>query len=350
MRVRYAGALAQRGAPVLAATSFGQAGSVAVPSTPRRADPAALQTLTGETMGTTWTVRLVNPAFEPLEPVRAAIDAALAAVVAQMSHWEPQSELSRFNRATPGSRHTLSPAFFTVLQSACHWARASDGAWDPTIGPLVDAWGFGPHGTPRVPGAAERSRALAQVGFERLALSADDRSALQPGGVRLNLSGIAKGFAVDLVSQRLHALGFADALVEVGGELRASGHRPGRALWRVAVADSAEPHGALRAIALRDCAIATSGDRWHAFEQGGRRYSHTLDPRTGEPVQHALASVTVLHADCMQADALATVLTVLGPQDGLAFAQHHDLAVLLCERTPQGLAWTASPAFDARPA
>ena len=343
MRVRYTVALAQSGQrlPVAGTTSFAQG---AAPVTLRRADPAALQTLSGETMGTTWSVRLANPAFAPLAPVQAAIEDALATVVTQMSHWEPESELSRFNHSAPGSRHRLSPEFFAVLQSACDWARDSAGAWDPTIGPLVDAWGFGPHGSPRIPRAEALGEALALVGFDQLALDAETRSALQPGGVRLNLSGIAKGFAVDHVHERLQALGFTDVLVEVGGELRASGRRPDGAPWRVAVADPAD--GPPRSIALQDCAIATSGDRWHAFEHAGRRYSHTLDPRTGEPVRHALASVTVLHAQCMQADALATVITVLGPAEGLAFAQRHGLAVLLCERMPHGLAWAATSAFD----
>lgn len=338
----HAGAPAQpvSGAP---AVSFVQGAAAA---SLRAADPATLQTLSGQTMGTTWSVRLVNAAFAPLAPVRAAIEAALATVVGQMSHWEPDSELSRFNRAAPGTRHRLAPEFFTVLQAACAWARASDGALDPTIGPLVDAWGFGAHGAPHVPDATQRMAAAALVDFRRLELDAATQSALQPGGVRLNLSGIAKGFAVDHVHRCLRALGFADVLVEVGGELRASGSRPGGAPWRVAVADPAD--GPPRALALVDSAIATSGDRWHAFEHAGRRYAHTLDPRTGEPVRHGLASVTVLHADCMQADALATVITVLGPHEGMAFAERHGLAALVCERTAQGPAWAASAAFRTR--
>ncbi|WP_353366688.1 FAD:protein FMN transferase [Acidovorax sp. FG27] len=325
------------------AVSFVQAAAAA---SLRSADPATLQTLSGQTMGTTWSVRLVNAAFAPLAPVRSAIEAALATVVAQMSHWEPGSDLSRFNRAAPGTRHRLAPEFFTVLQAACAWAQASGGALDPTIGPLVDAWGFGAHGTPHVPDAAQRRAAAALVGFGRLELDAATRSALQPGGVGLNLSGIAKGFAVDHVHRCLQALGFADVLVEVGGELRASGARPGGAPWRVAVADPAD--GPPRALALADSAIATSGDRWHAFEHADRRYAHTLDPRTGEPVRHGLASVTVLHADCMQADALATVITVLGPHEGMAFAERHGLAALVCERTARGPVWAATAAFRAQ--
>lgn len=362
MRVRYAGALLQGSgtavrAPLAAGAadaaptpSFALAGYGAAPD-PRRADPAALHTLTGESMGTTWRVRLANSGFVPLEPARAAIEAALAQVVQQMSHWEPDSDLSRFNRAAPGTWHTLPPEFFTVLQCAFDWAQRSGGAWDPTVGPLVDLWGFGPRAdpladpVPQIPSSEALRAAQARVGHERITLQPDARQAWQPGGAQLDLSGIAKGYAVDCVAQGLLAQGWTDFLVEVGGELRASGRRPDGQPWRVAVADLAG--GTPRALVLDGMAIATSGDHWHAFDHAGRRYSHTIDPRTGEPVHHALASVTVLHPECMQADALATVITVLGPQEGLALAQRLGLAALVCERTAQGPAWAMTTAFEA---
>ena len=318
--------------------SFAPAAYAAAPAL-RAADPAALQTLAGEAMGTTWSVRLANPGFAPLAPVREAIEAALGLVVRQMSTWEPDSDISRFNRAPAGSWHALPGEFMAVLECAQAWARASGGAFDPTVGPLVDAWGFGPRAAPGVPDDQALAAARTRVGFGRIGL--EPGRALQPGGAHLDLSGIAKGYSVDLVVQALRAQGFNDFLAEVGGELRASGTRPGGQPWRVAIA------GTERTLALRDQAIATSGDHWHAFGHAGRRYSHTLDPRTGEPVAHALASVTVLHADCMQADALATVLTVLGPREGLAFATGHGLAALLCERTPQGPVVSMTPAFSA---
>lgn len=321
---------------------------------PRRADPAGLQTLAGETMGTTWSVRLSNPGFAPLAPVRQAIAQALALVVRQMSHWEAGSDLSRFNRAPAGTRQALPAEFAEVLACALHWACESGGAWDPTVAPLVDLWGFGPRpaGQPRacrVPGAAALAQARLRVGHARLAFDPARREAVQPGGMRLDLSGIAKGYAVDLVAERLRGLGHADFLVEVGGELRACGSRPGGQPWRVAVAQP-RPGGAHaqpppRTLALRDMAVATSGDLWHGFEQDGRHYAHTIDPRTGEPVAHGLCSVTVLHPQCMQADALATVLTVLGPREGLAFARDRGMAALLAWRAPQGIEEAMTPAF-----
>ena len=358
IRVRY-GAGCQPGGLPAAPLASAAAGYAAGPAAVLRArDPAALHTLAGATMGTTWSVRLANPGFAPLEPVQAAVQQALDTVVQQMSHWEADSEISRFNRAEAGTWQVISPEFMEVMACALHWSRASQGAWDPTVGPLVDAWGFGPRANPladhraQLPHPQRLQAARARVGFERLQLSPAERRVLQPGGAQLDLSGIAKGFGVDLVARTLQRLGFGHFLVEVGGELRASGQRPDGQPWRVQIAGVADdgarqpPRAAPRVLPLRDRAVATSGDHWHAFELGGRRYSHTLDPRTGEPVLHRLSSVTVLHAECMQADALATVLTVLGPHEGLAFAQHHGIAALLCEHTDAGLVVHTSAAFE----
>lgn len=351
MKVHYGpgfGRAAAGAAPLAARVSFGGVGHAAPHAPVRAADSTALQTLAGEAMGTTWSVRLHNPQFAPLAPVRGAIEAALALVVRQMSNWEPESEVSRFNRAPAASWHTLSPEFFAVLQAARHWAQASGGAFDVGVGALVDRWGFGPRPDPQADHTAPAAMPLApELAALRppgagLVLREETLQALQPGGLQLDLSGIAKGYSVDLVVQVLQAQGWTDFLAEVGGELRASGTRPGGQAWRVAVA------GGEGALPLRGMAIATSGDHWHAFEHGGRRYSHTIDPRTGEPVAHALANVTVLHAECMHADALATVLTVLGPVDGLVFATGQGVAALLCERSAEGAVWTATPAWRER--
>ncbi|MDM0033936.1 FAD:protein FMN transferase [Variovorax sp. J22P271] len=298
-------------------------------------------------MGTTWSLRLDNPRMVALEEVRAAAQAALDRVVAQMSTWEADSDIRRFNHAAAGSRHVLEPEFAKVLACALQWAAASDGAIDPSIGPLVALWGFGAdadtsHDAPPSPAAIVQ--ALERVRWQRLALDPDTRTAIQPGGAALDLSGVAKGFAVDQVAAALQALGLADFLIEVGGELRAAGRRPGGDPWQVLV--EALP-GHTHRVPLDGMAIATSGDRWHVREHQGRRWSHTLDPRTGEPVQHALASVTVLHPACMEADALATVLTVLGPDDGLAFARRHGVAALFVCRADAGPRAFSSPAWPA---
>lgn len=303
-------------------------------------------------MGTTWSVRVLNPHFVPLAPVQAALEADLAQVVHQMSPWALDSDLSRFNRAPAGTWHSLQPQFGVVLQCALHWAQVSQGAYDPTIGPLVDVWGFGPRPCPWEPHAgvwphsAAVEAARQRVGFARIVLDATaSRLCLyQPGGMQLDLCGIAKGFAVDMLTQRLQQQGFEHFLVEVGGELRACGLRCTGQAWRVAIA--AMPEAIAPTLALHNRAVATSGDSWHAFEHNGQRYSHTIDPRTAMPVHHALASVTVLHDSCMQADVLASVLTVMGPQCGWEFARTHDIAALWCQRSANGPQWIRSPCFD----
>ncbi|RZI94952.1 MAG: FAD:protein FMN transferase [Variovorax sp.] len=301
-------------------------------------------------MGTTWSLRFDNPQMLALETVRAAVEGSLARVVAQMSHWQADSDLSRYGRAPAGSVHALAPEFAAVLDCALRWAEASGGALDPTVGPLVALWGFGPQATDdgKAPTTDAVQSARAACGWQRLPFDAAAGTLQQPGGLTLDFSGIAKGFAVDHVVHALQALGLADLLVEIGGELRGVGRRPGGTPWTVQVA-APEDGGALSPpLALRDLAIATSGDRWHRREAAGRRWSHTIDPRSGQPVDHTLASVTVLHAECMQADALATVLTVLGPGEGLGFAEAHDIAALFFERKPAGLHASASRAWAER--
>jgi len=312
-----------------------RAGGYANAAVPRRADPASLQQLGGQTMGTTWSLRFDNPQMLPLAQVREAVEAALARVIAQMSHWEPGSLISRFNAAPAGSRHALPAEFAQVMQCALAWAQASGGAIDPTVGALVARWGFGPAASQdnALPSPDALAAIHSRVGWQRLTFDEADHTLLQPGGVQLDLSGIAKGFAVDHGVDALRALGLADLLFEIGGELRGTGRRPGGAPWQVQV-DTEMPTA--QRIALADMAVATSGDRWHRRAIEGRNWSHTIDPRNGDPVAHALASVTVLHPQCMQADALATVLTVLGPDEGLAFAQQRGIAALFISRADDG--------------
>jgi thiamine biosynthesis lipoprotein len=312
-----------------------RAGGYANAAAPRRADPASLQQLAGRTMGTTWSLRFDNPRMLALDRVRHTVEAALARVVAQMSHWEAASDIGRFNRAPAGSRQTLPKEFAQVLACALQWAEASGGAIDPTIGPLIACWGFGPDAleAEAMPTTQAIAEARRRVGWQRLAYTAHDASLLQPGGATLDLSGIAKGFAVDHGLEALRELGLGNLLFEIGGELRGIGRRPDGRPWQVLVDDeSSDAHR----VALVDMAIATSGDRWHRRSHAGRHWSHTIDPRSGEPVAHSLAAVTVLHPQCMQADALATALTVLGPDEGFAFAQRHALAARFVQRRAGG--------------
>ena len=305
-----------------------------------QATTGSLASLGGESMGTRWSVRLYARPGADLHALHAGIQQQLDQVVAQMSTWEAQSDISRYRRAAAGSWQAIPEGFAQVLDCAIEVARASDGAFDPTLGPLVDLWGFGSAGTPRrVPSGEDIERARAQCGWQRLQRRAGGRELLQPGGLQLDLSAIAKGHGADLAAAHLRAHGIAAALVEVGGEVRGYGRKPDGQPWRVLV-ESAADEGAgeqelpARVLQQEDAAVATSGDRWHRFEQDGQRYAHTLDPRSGRPVADAAAAVTVVAANAMHADAWATALTVMGAQAGLDFARAHGLAARFLVRAP----------------
>ena len=291
--------------------------------------------LSGQTMGTNWSLRLVNSEFQPMEPVQALVQQVLDAVIAQMSNWETDSVITRFNRSNPGQVHELPAEFAHVLDAALHWAQLSGAAIDPSMGAQVSLWGFGPRQNPLAAHdghkpADEQIAALMKVsGYRHLRWNAQARQLMQPGGLELDLCGIAKGFAVDWGVQRLQQAGWGAGLFEIGGELRSWGMRPDDRPWQVQLGSAEVGDAEPLVVAVQDGSFASSGDYWHQFSVDGRRYSHTLDPRTGWPVAHDLASVTVFHEECMHADALATVLTVLGPQQGMDFARQHDIAAVL---------------------
>ncbi|MGA0607575.1 FAD:protein FMN transferase [Phenylobacterium sp. VNQ135] len=300
--------------------------------------------LSGPTMGVSWTLQALAPSGLGDEAIREAVQGACDRVVAQMSDWEPESDLSRFNVAPAGTWVAIPPEFATVARAALDLAEASGGAFDPGLGDLVRLWGFGPAGpVDEPPGAADL--AAARAGWRDLRL--EDGRLLQPGGVRLDLSGIAKGYGVDLAAEALTALGVRDYLLEIGGELRGGGVKANGEPWWVQV--ERPPEARLDEppvlIALHELSVATSGDWRRTFTAQGRRYSHTLHPLHRAPVAEPPAAVTVLHEGCMQADALCTALTVLGP-DAEAFAARRDVAALFLWRTPDGFEERMTPAFQ----
>ncbi|WP_341677946.1 FAD:protein FMN transferase [Niveibacterium sp. SC-1] len=311
-----------------------------------------LHTLHGLTMGTSWTVKLVAPAGFPRAQAQAGIQATLDRVVREMSQWEADSDLARFNRADAGSRHALPAGFAEVLGCALDVAHASDGAFDPSVGELVALWGFGPAGArTEPPPAPALAAARARCGWQKLDFDARKAKALQPGGLHLDFSGIAKGFGVDEVARHLAERGVESYLVEVGGELRGLGVKPNGQPWWVALetppgADDATPT-AQTIVALHGLAVASSGDYRRYFEHAGQCYAHTLDPRSGWPVAHACAQVSVVGTSCMWADAQATALTVLGLEAGMAYAQEHDIAALFLLREGAGFREIATPALQA---
>lgn len=299
--------------------------------------------LCGETMGTTWSVQLCAGGDAPDPFVKLGIRAQLDAVVDEMSHWQPDSDLSRFNRAPAGTWCVLPLDFYKVLACAAEVRKASGGAYDPFAGALVKLWGFGAQGRYDEPGfipptQAAIDAALAHGRARGVSFNMAEGSVQQPGGVQLDLSSIAKGFAVDQVALCLEAMGVCHYLVEVGGELRGAGMKPDRQPWWVELESVAGDGLGQLGLALHGLAVATSGDYRRSFEHDGERRAHTIDPRSGHPVANGVASVTVIHAECMMADALSTALTVLGPQAGLVFAEQQDLAARFVVRASGGFA------------
>lgn len=300
--------------------------------------------LEGQSMGTGWSVLIGDPSAEEAR-ARPLIEAELQQVVAQMSTWEPDSDLSRFNAAAAGTQHPVPAQLQAVLKAALALAEDSGGAFDPTVGPLVELWGFGP-GRPRqaAPAPAEIEALRSRIGWQRVQF--EGGGLIQPGGLSLDLSAIAKGYAVDRIAEALRAAGYVDLLIEVGGELRAHGQHPNGRPWRVGL-EGPSVEGAATGIVLSDQAVATSGDYRQFFEQDGRRYSHMIDPRSGQPIAQAGIAVSVVHASCMQADGLATTLSVLGPEQGFEWASERGIAARFVYRADDAWQERRTPAFEA---
>lgn len=275
-------------------------------------------------MGTSWSAHIVDPAAG----CTAAIEAVLARIIAQMSNWEPDSVISRFNRAPLGTWMSLPADMLTVLRAGLEMARLSDGAFDPAIGHPVDQWGFGPAILTR-PEAAPSTPP-----WQAIEIYGDQARRLAP--VALDFSGIAKGFAVDAVAARLRAMGLPNFLIEIGGELRGEGIKPDIQPWWVDVESPPDLTIPVLRVALSGLSVATSGDYRRYRLEDGRRLSHSIDPATGTPTATGVASVTVLHDSAMQADAWATAITILGPTKGMALATRHALPARLVLRTATG--------------
>jgi thiamine biosynthesis lipoprotein len=290
--------------------------------------------LEGETMGTLWSVEFYAPSSRRSWEFQLEIQATLDAIISEMSHWDRTSTLSRFNHSPAGTWIDLPKRLETVLTCAIEVARATDGAFDPTLGQAVNQWGFGPPDGP-VDGIR---------GWRHLRI--ENSRALQPGGLRLDLSAIAKGYAVDEIASAMASVGAVSYLVEIGGELRAHGVKPGGEPWWVEI--ERPPEDPTRnfpelLVALCGESIATSGDYRKFLIRDGVRYAHTIDPATGAPVPHQLASVTVIHTSCMQADAYSTALTAMGRERGIEYAGQHRLAAMFVERTEAGFNCHISP-------
>ncbi|MGB1912072.1 MAG: FAD:protein FMN transferase [Porticoccaceae bacterium] len=281
-------------------------------------------------MGTTYSITVVADQLPP-DDLSQQIDRLLSKVDRSMSTYKDESEISRFNRLSVGQTQKISSEFAEVVRISQKIWHQSNGAFDPTIGPLVDLWGFGPVDREgQVPSSESIEQVLSNVGFESIVLEDLTLSKLAP--VALDVSAVAKGYAVDLVANHLEMLALPDYLVEIGGEIRVSGTNPDGQPWRIALEQPQLFAAVDRVIEISDSAIATSGDYRNYFEKDGVRYSHTIDPRTGMPIRHKLASVSVIAESCAEADAWATALSVMGAVESKRLANQLGLAVYMLVR------------------
>jgi len=304
----------------------------------------------GTTMGSSWIVKLAGASLSPtrLEALRTDVQLALDGVDRGMSLFRADSELMHFNRHAAATPLALSKDLFHVFAAAQQVSELSQGAFDISIAPLVHAWGFGPDKRSVVPAPDQLQPRRAAIGWRGLQLDAAQGTARKSRpDLQADLGGIAKGHGVDLAALALEAGGIEHYMVEVGGEVRTRGiNAQGRA-WQIGIEQpDAVPQRARSVVPLSGRAMATSGDYRHYFESAGRRYSHEIDPRTAAPIAHGLASVTVIAKSCMQADALATALIVMGPDRGLALARQLALPALFIVREAGGsLRDIATPAY-----
>jgi thiamine biosynthesis lipoprotein len=305
------------------------------------ARPREVLHLTGTTMATTYSIKVVGPRCGPGE--RAALERIVAAELVRvdtvMSRYRAGSELDRLNRSRSTAAQPIPEDLAEILGLARSISVISGGAYDVTVGPLVRLWGFDDRSRLAVaPAPEELAAARERVGFERLEIDPSGPTArkLHPG-LDVDLSSIAKGWGVDRVALALEAAGHLDHLVEIGGEVRAAGRNHLGEPWRIGVEKPlADRREVFEVVPLSGMSMATSGDYRNFYLLEGRRVSHTIDPRTGRPVEHGLASVTVLDPCCARADGLATALTVLGPVEGPALAGREGLAALFLIRRADG--------------
>lgn len=291
-------------------------------------------------MGTTYAIEADCPDGIPEERV----EHVLARVNGLMSTYDPESELSRFNRLPIGVSMAVSPETVDLVAAARRVADETGGAFDPTVAPLVALWGFGTDAAERPPTEVELRAAAESVDFRRIEHGHAPPSLRKLAPATLDLSAIAKGYAVDRLASVLDESGCDSYLVELGGEIRAKGSAPGGGAWRVGV-DAPTARGFASTIALRRGGLATSGDYRQYRELDGERLSHVIDPRTGHPIRHGMASVTVVTDRAMFADAYATALLVMGEEEGRRFARDHGLAALFIVRRETGFEVVPSTAM-----
>lgn len=326
--------------------------AIAIFACTRRDDSAGVMSLDGKTMGTTWSVRLgKRSAGNDADTLQPLLQQQLDRINSLMSTYDKTSEISRFNDSASRDWFPVSAETAEVVKLAQQISDRSSGAFDVTVGPLVDLWGFGPRprGEKR-PTDSQVEALRRQVGYRHLIVRTSP-AALRKDipELRIDLSAIAKGYAADKLAELLAARGITDMLVEVGGEMLIRGRNPNGQHWKIAVEKPVPGQRMVeRVFLLTNTGMATSGDYRNFFTEEGQRYSHTIDPFTGRPVRHRLASVTVLAASSAEADALATALMAMGDERAREFCRREKVAAYLMIHQGNGIQTVMSEAFTAR--
>ncbi|MCP5171554.1 MAG: FAD:protein FMN transferase [Pseudomonadales bacterium] len=302
----------------------------------------------GSTMGTSYHITVVSGSGVNVSSLSDQVQRRLDQLDNIFSTYKPQSELSRLNSTEVGQPFSLSPEMLDVLSLSQELYQATSEAFNPAIGPLVDLWGFGPMPAgEQLPDDDQITERLLMVDFSQLVIGENESVAIKQRPLQIDLSAVAKGYAVDQVAELLEAKHFHDYLVEIGGELRLSGLNQQNEPWRIGIERPALERGAAQEImSLSDTGLATSGDYRNYIDRDGVRYSHTIDPLTGKPVINRLASVTVIHPNAASADALATAFMVMGESKAMQYAESENIAAYFIVKDDKSFSERHSNAFN----
>jgi thiamine biosynthesis lipoprotein len=307
----------------------------------------SMESFGGPTMGSTYSIKYVRHAgLPPAEEVRVQVEQILAGVDRQLSTYRSDSDIEVFN-ALPADRCQAMPAaVLELVRVGQQLSEQSDGSYDLTVEPLMNLWGFGPQAREeKVPSAEALAEVRKRVGYQHLRIDGDQLC--KDAAIEVDFNSIAAGYAVDTIAARLEAMGIHDYLAEATGELKASGRKADGSPWRIALEEPRDDKQvAERVIAVDGLGLSTSGDYRNYFEEGGQRFSHTFDARSGAPVSHNLASVTVIHPSALMADGLSTLLLILGPERGWDYAEKHDIGAFFVIRADTGFVTRSSRAFQ----
>ncbi|MBV6821516.1 FAD:protein FMN transferase [Pseudomonas sp. PD9R] len=307
----------------------------------------SMESFGGPTMGSTYSIKYVRHAGLPApEDVRVEVEKILADVDRQMSTYRSDSDIERFNALPANSCQTMPAPILELVRVGEQLSEQSEGSYDLTVEPLLNLWGFGPQGREeKIPTTEALAEVKQRVGHAHLHI--DGNKLCKDAAVEVDFNSIAAGYAVDTIAARLEALGIHNYLAEATGELKAAGKKADGSSWRIALEEPRDDQQvAERIVAIDGYGLSTSGDYRNYFEQGGQRYSHTFDARTGKPVSHTLASVTVIHSSALMADGLSTMLLILGPERGWDYAERHDIGAFFVIRADTGFVTRSSHAFE----